>query len=750
MRDNRVEIRLESVLGALTLTGDDPIGYNESETKIGRSEESHGIFITETNNLEFYGRAKQYLENLWELKSVSAKCRMIKKVRHPRTDEWQLHSDGYLDFYTRSIKNAKFQIDFVEGGLRELLTSQFRETFELNRETDIKGNSITPLKTDTLSLKGRDMYLQSRWSNKNNTDFWVRSGEWNSNEVREVFQPFPLEFVANSDEENIANPIESSRMDGTDAVGEQTMFFLIANRDRGRIELSFKGSFQINPDDYTAANTTNRELAIVLRKYTGGDAFNFDPADEVLIDYLGDWIGIVGNTITVDFSRVFKDATQVRQGESYAIGLKLRGVYGSGLNAAGRADLHMTNYEGSLSWAEDSFYRRTISDCLTAYNTGRRLSEIFTGAPCFESYLLEGKDPTLLTDANHEFVFAAGGWLRNLSKEIETKDEFGNVISTQEKPWPIEFSFEDFYKSIFATLPVGYGISTVGAKQSIVFESLRYFFQRVTTVKLGKITIKERSAANELCYQSLKFGYEKGGNYEQPLGLDEYNTQTDTITPLTGTDNEYNAVGMARTDSYGAEYTRRKQAKDFPDEDTNMDKDNFLFDVKKTDRIIGKDVFEPRLWADDFTTPPTGVYSPQTAFNLNLSPGWNRYRHSYWYNAAIYKLQDEALQFTNSKGNSDLKTFKVDRSLKENQPEVPVPELDSPIFEPEWIEAESEFQQEIMDQVLGKTLIDGRWVNNFYGMAEFINEQNKKEYAFIYEVKAKDKITYKLLKAHGV
>lgn len=748
MYDNRVRIKLNSFLGPLTLTDDDPIGYDQSETKIGRSEESHGIFITETNNLEFYGRAKRYLENLWKLKGVHASCHLTKEEKHPTTDEWEIRSTGYLNFYTRSIKDGKFQIDFVEGGLRELLVSQFRESFEMNRETDIKGNPISKLRTDTFVLKGRDMYLLSKLSGSDN--FTAKSGIWRPNnyEYREALRPFPLKVDANSDPENIATPIETLGIDDRWIKSLANMFFVQADTERGNIKFNAGISFKIK--DYRIKNAQNDGIKVVLDRYDE----NLNLVDRKEIADFPDVSTHIGETYNLqDYEVKFtsEDNTEVKIGESFGFGILVYGEFTGNLTSEGYLEVDFSEVDVKVRWAEDSFFRTTTSDCMTAFEVGKRLSEIYTGKPCFESYLLTGKDPRLLTDTNHQLVFSPGGWLRNLKKEVDIEDAQGIVTGTETKDWPMEFSMEDFYKSIHAILPVGYGISTVGKQQKIVFEGLRYFFQRVVTVKLGKITIKERSAANELAFQSLKFGYEKGGNYEEPLGLDEYNTRATTITPLTGTDNSYEAIGPSRTDSYGAEKTRRKPASEYPDEDTPADKDNFQFDVKKTGRINNKNVYEVRLWQDDFEEAPTGIYSPETAYNLNLSPGRNRKRHSFWFNNAIVQLKDEALQFVNNQGNSELKTKKAgEAALKENQPEVPITDLDKPKFIPEWIDGEAPYDQTIMDQLLGKTLINNRWINNYYGLAEFINEQNKKEYAFIYTVKAKDTFTYKLLKAYGV
>lgn len=765
MFNNRVEITLNSVLGPKILTHD-PIGYDQSEMEIGRSETTHGIFLKQINNLQFYGESKQYLEALWDLYGPQARCQLERREKHPKTDDWQLKSKGYLDFTTKDIKDGKFTINYVEGGLREVFTSQMKEKFELGRKKDINGGSISSLRTWQMVHKGREMYLPSKFSNDSKRiDFY--SGAWQGG-YRTAYYPIPLTQESNSDPDNLKEPApliqgeHGGHREGEGNSGNPVNKLLnLADRDHGKTTMSLDLSFELIDVD-AEHRPKDRSFDVVMRRYsdqsaTGGYQYTFE--DEVLLKQMGDPLSasippdvnpnlkgkiqsIQDYEITFDPSELTGFNRGIKKGDSLAIFFKLRGDFATTGIDNESMTLTIDCKETLLKWNEDSFYKTTTTKCMTAYEVGQRLSEIFTGRQCFESYLLDGRKDTLLkTGAN--LVFAPGGWLRNLKREVESEDRDGNTIKILEN-WPIEFSFEDLYKSIHALLPVGYGIATSGNTQKIVLEDMSFFFRDEVLVDLGKIDIKSRSTAVEYCFQSLKFGYDKGGNYEKPLGLDEYNIKTTSRSPLTVTDKEYSALGPSRTDSYGAEDCRRMPYEEYSDRDTPYDKDNFMFHVK------GESVFEVRTWQDDFVAPPKGVYSPDTAFNLELSPGRNRERHGRWFTPGFYKLKDENVQFLTSEGNSQLSTQKAGEDpLKENEQEIPVPAFGKPIFEPEWIEAESAFRQEVLDQITGTTIINGREVNNYYGKAKFINEKNKEEFAYIYTVKAKGKITYKLLKAYG-
>ena len=107
------------------------------------------------------------------------------------------------------------------------------------------------------------------------------------------------------------------------------------------------------------------------------------------------------------------------------------------------------------------------------------------------------------------------------------------------------------------------------------------------------------------------------GDYEEAIGLDEYNTRTTLTTIIDKVKSSFKAVSGYRADSYGAEFARRKPYVTFPTEDTKYDNSIWIFDLI---RNVNSAVFNQRLWQDDFSEEPTGVFSPATAQNLRLSP----------------------------------------------------------------------------------------------------------------------------------
>lgn len=722
MYNDRHRYILNSEFGEFILDKD-PMGWDDTETEIGRSETTFGIFLTITNNLEFTGRAIRYLENNYQLRGVQANVSLTKHVKNDYTDEWQLAFTGFLDFSTRRIENNRFIIDFVEGGLREILASQIREKFELNRMTTIKGDPLQSLQTAQLEMKGREIFLLSKLRSEGTTAFIIKSGIWRAEEGRTAYRAAPMTVTANSDPDNIQSPFEVIGSAGQHLDDAGTKFFNLADRDRSRTKLSIRLKFRIS-EVYRNASR-NEQMQVVLHKYTdqsgsGGSPYHYEPNSAIILVNAFNPRDRVG--VKFNINRTF--TIEPKAGESYALLFVTYGVYGGNLGLdSGQMQVYIDDYEGAIDWEEDSNYKPTVGKFMTAFSVGSRLTQIYTGKNQFKSDLL-------ISEKWKALGFTSGGWLRNL-------------VTQEGNEWPMAMSWEEFYNAVNAVMPVAYGIITRGSRQLIALEDRRYFFQPYVTINLGQVSDVKRSTATEFVYSSISTGYAKGGDYEKPLGLDEYNTQSNYTTPVTVLENKYEVIGDVRADSYGAEDARRKQYEDYPDEDTSYDKDNFLIDAKLKVRSNQREVYEVRTWQDDFENSPQNVYSPDTAFNLRLTPAQNRNRHSKWFNAALWRFQDEKIRFASSTGNSELET-----DVRENA-DVTIGSLTQPMFEAEWIECEHPLTQEIHEQLIGHTRIDGEMVNNYYGQVEFVNENGLKERAYLFSAKIQDTIQLKMLKNYG-
>ena len=275
-------------------------------------------------------------------------------------------------------------------------------------------------------------------------------------------------------------------------------------------------------------------------------------------------------------------------------------------------------------------------------------------------------------------------------------------------------------------------------------EDLKYFFQEQVGIILpSQVTNVEREVATEYYHSSLEFGYEqpKGDNlYEEAMGLDEYNGKREYSEPITRLDTTYKKLSKARADRYGIEFARRKPQLNFPERDTRYDSSAFLFDLKEE---IG--MFRERFWRDDFEFKPTGVYSPETASNLRLTPFRNLERHGWFFGAGLQKYPDDKVRFMNSTLNSKLTTKKVGEPARSEDGDILISDLERPRFVPMWVTFEHPVDFAVNEMVYGKTDVMGRMIPNYYFKVQFINEYGQKEYGYLFELKPNKEGKWKVL-----
>lgn len=456
---------------------------------------------------------------------------------------------------------------------------------------------------------------------------------------------------------------------------------------------------------------------------------------------------------------------------------------------------------------QDSEYNKTIANSILAYELCDRLLHIITDREdILRSSVLGRTELGYDYDGDASFQsFLHGMWIRGFDKKEEEErledlpENVGEDEEDDNRYKPFKTSFEDLMTYLQTTWGLSMGIERKGFKEKIVIEKSSYFYNFNVSVKLGKVANLERSEASDYYYSNVEVGPDKPKGdelYEEAMGLDEFNIKTTYNTPINVTDNKLDLTNPYRYDSYGIEFARRKHIEEYSTDDTDYDNDVFVIDAyeygrkdnyrrsagsgdnsenkpksrrdlkggSKTPRSERKrsgtrikrqkhdreregaermngDLL-PRKWDMDFEEKPKNVYSPDSSFNLRLSPMNTLKRNNDELSSGLQDYPGREIKYMSSDGNSRLKTKTTDEWAKENG-SFEVREMGNPRFIPEWLEFEHEISFENIKKLQSKT----NGVPNFYGLIEFINEFDEKEYGFLFSVKPEDH-EWKLLKAN--
>lgn len=739
---DRVRYRLEhEQMHSLTIT--DPIGWNDDDKEWSRVNDYKGIVAKFSNSLKFVEDAAEYITLVLELYGPNAKIRCTKEVSDHKTDVLKLSYYGYLDLLTYLYEDGDVSVKMNSSGIVETLKSREDEKIEIEREETLDGSPMDPIETDVLELPGRRIFLYSEGSidsTNNSIDVTVAS---NVGDTVNKVGGIPLKIDINS-HEGILKTV-TPQITTQEDVGDLGMMFLY-DMDRDRtFDIDINFDFDVFFQQYE--NVQWCFYKVCLTVYENG--FNFNVKNRIVLDELNSGFDPSNpQSLPANFDLPLPQFTKnvngsysnsnftLLQGESASFEVYLKADLFDDNNAGVRAYArNITDVDFSLE--EDSIFESSTTKVMLAHKLlDRILHTILDRKKILHSRALGTVDLGYEKEGFAALTgFAHGMWIRKFDRYPENEDNKYIKLSTSFK------EIVDFLKTAWG---LDVGIETNGYHERIVIEDERYFFNNNVLIRLPNVVSKiKRTVAKEYLNTNIQIGYAKAGEYEEAMGLDEFNTTSTFITAIKVGKQQFNMVCTVRPDAYGVEFTRRKPKDSFPTTDTKQDSTIFAFDMKRF-----YNTFKVRKWQDDFEEEPQNVFSPETAYNLRWSPKNSLfYRHGWKLAAGLLSYPMDYLRFGTSTANSKLITKLIGMgALQEDEP-VLNSTLERARFKPEWVEFQHEVSQELLQQIEGKTNILGREIPNFYGLVEYRINESTFERGFLFNLKPNKEGNWKILRA---
>lgn len=727
--------------GSVVIT--EPIGWQTDEKEYARNEKYHGIFAKFSNSLKFVDNGADFINFIRNVYGINADIRLIREEQHPHTDVWMRSYDGYLDLSTYETENGQVSVKFDASGLEKMLSSRESEKIEIERLDTMDGLPLPALVTKNVMLEGRRIFLKSIWDveEANNTAVLYNFTRAGNQRGETIGVPLHLAVRSHENAESVVAGMAfgDNSYDRNGDGNASAMFILASNRVR-RIRVKFDLSFRLyikNPgNDQPDGGYDDIKWArfwVRLATYENGNSLNFKEKRDLFFKENQQILNYNNHVITLSFD----DVIDLNVGES--LSLQFTQVMEGRSSNNAYLKIQLLDIICNLSVEEDSSFEESNSKMILAKELGDRLINIITNnSNSLYSEILGRTDIGYETDGEASLTgFAHGHWLRNFDAEPISEDNKYKAFTT---------SFKDFMENLTVTWCLGLGIERTGQRERIRIEKQDYFYGNTVTVRLpNQVKKVKRSEAHKLYYSGLELGYAKGGDYEEAMGLDEYNVKSTFTTIINRVKNVYGQISKYRADAYGMEFARRKPHDNFATEDTSYDKDIFNLDLK---RWFG-DTFKQRKWQDDFEQEPTGIFSPETATNLRLSPFNILLRHGWVIASGLTKYLGDYIRYASSESNSNLTTKLIGGDLINENGSIRNGKLKRPRFVNEWIEFEHVVDFNIIQQIEGTTTnAFGKKIPNFYGLIEFVNENSELEKGYLFNLKPNGEGKWKLLKAN--
>ena len=709
----------------------------EDEKEYARVKQYSGIIAKFSNSLTFVDDGAEWINLVRDLYGVNAEIRLTKSIRNPKTDIFELGYTGILDLSEWSVEDKKVQVKFNSSGMEQQIKSRKSQKIEIEREDTIDGKPIDPISIEQILLDGRRIFLESDFEITESNNVAHCDVNSDAGNTRSQTCGIPLKIKTNS-HKGLINSV-TPQTKGTEDIGDLDLMFLFdSDRDRIFQEISLNWSLSAFFQRYERIQWCTYQICLTV--YENG--FNFDLKNRIILAEL------TGLPVNVDFeypqfrremegSNTFENF-EVLEGESLAFECFLKADMFFANNAGVRCFAEDIVLEPIMKLKEDSVYKSSYSKNVLAHELGEHLAEIITGEK--GAFISEALGRTDIGYAEDGFAsltgFAHGFWIRGFDR-LPLDDE-------ENKYRGLTTTWKDYLEFLRVAWNLNMGFETVNNKQVIRVEDNGYFFNLNVTIRLPyQVKKVKRKSANDYYFSGVEVGYPKAGEYEEAQGLDEYNAVSSFTTIITRIEKIFSWVSKIRPDSYGIEFARRKPKEDYHTEDTRYDNDIFAFDMK---RFGGE--FRQRKWQDDFDQEPTGTFSPETATNLRWTPFNAMIRAGWMIGTALLKYPMDYVRYASSTANSKLSTKTIGGNEYSENGNILNSELNRPRYQPEWIEFEHVVDYDIIKQVEGTSTILGKKVKNFYGLVEFLNENNDIERGFLFNLKPDKEGKWKLLKAN--
>lgn len=321
---------------------------------------------------------------------------------------------------------------------------------------------------------------------------------------------------------------------------------------------------------------------------------------------------------------------------------------------------------------------------------------------------------------------------------------------------PLVISAKDLLESVRALFCLGYGFETVAGIDVMRIERVNYFYQNKEMMVIEECwDYVDDEVAKELLYNEFEVGYEifqdEGNNT-----LDEFNTKSEGTTAIKTNKLKLVAKSKAITSGYSLESSRRMQFDATPTNSYQNDDNSFIIAMRRN----GSDYATERSEAFDTVT---GVISPDTAYNLRLSPKRMLLNWAVWLkNIFHYKKDTEVIKPTLVVQNGELTTrFKptepnpigdINKELIKENEEVSLANyaVEERIFRPEWISFKTKITPDKI-QLINRAMKGSAHDSVNYGYIAVKDKDGLYQAGYLYELDYNfhtEQATMKLLKKH--
>lgn len=647
----------------------DPVGWDSSMKTIERDPNWHGVFFKYTPKLQFIKDGKAIIQGLYEQYGIEAEIELFIYKRASNR-KFEIDYRGRLSLIPGSLVISKLFLtcNIDQTGFTQKLKNRQDVKVNLQSLLTQDGSDITPYTNETHDVTMHSKVIRKIFSSEQRQSISYKPSEI----VDSKFLQFDLDFNTSEEIEekfNIGNAVNTSIPVNLFTMLEAGEYefdlrfefsrYRIANPDPDLVclpETSYLPTggnlelyIQVNGDtpqifSQTGYNAFGKQSTAYT--YTG--SFTLSKGDTITI--YGDITSSLTSTTSIHDSLIMWGVSSTTSFENPTIASDLpittcfiSDVYTTITLNIGEPPSGLSSPTTMYVQAASIYPETTVPFVLMHEAFDRVVHSITDEADSFRSTVY-GR-----TDSEPVTYDEDGGYsLKGISRALSVR---GFPIAT----YPIYASLKDLLKTAQAIDGVGIGIEKQDTKERVVVQDLTYFYQPEVGWQLNNVTGLEKVVLDDYFFNELEIGYEKWSN-EQINNLDEFNTKREFVLPITQVKKKLSLLSPYIGSGYTFEFLRRDAYTVSSTKDNDRDNDNVIVQMLRD----GAD-FVPQK--DEGFDDVNNLISPETSYNLELSPMRNLLRNGRLLRGGLLKQTDKNVTLAFGEGNTEMTSEKTGESL---------------------------------------------------------------------------------------
>lgn len=671
-----------------------PIGWEDIELDYKRDKKYHGIGLEIGLDLEFPLEGAAYIEQVYKDEKIRGKIDITIYEYDTETYTYEPFYKGKLDLkaYARYSKDGAdvVKANIIPASTVQTFLTQDDVLINLQKLTALNGSAIAPFapEVQNVELHSRVIIMAYEATVKDQAQGQIISFETNPE------QRTPAIYFGFDEEKQ--NDLGFTNL-GTTYTFSDDVLDIWTSTVRGKINFEFR----LNTRLYIEAVKGDFDN-VKVRYFFQINRLNKGP--EVIL------LAEDENTGVEDKYRRDIDTGVKQFSSTIEIGDKVY-LYGlvdvTEVSGAYRLDYRVNLLNGS--------YFKTISETQTNATNARgvllheafsRVCQSITGKPFafYSEYF--GRQDSQPVQYNQD----GEGSLALLSNGFQLR---GFPLADK----PIFTSLTNLYSGLDAIHNLGAGVEKHFNTEVLRVEPKSYFYQEQVVLDLGSVTDFKESVALDTYYSTADIGYQQWrGSDNDNQGLDEINTKHNYVLPHPEIKSTYSALSPLITSGYNIEMVRRNQYVAGAQKDDNKDDSSFLISLV---RANGAYVTE----RNQNLAQSTGIFSPDTLYNIRLSPTRNAKRHANIFTAGLKSTEKARFNFGEGLYKVSSRLTTELEAVSEDQDIVPVKSL--------WGNEQYEFEC-LLDKQKRQII-----QQNPYGCYAFSDCEGETKYGYILSLKTK-------------